>query len=154
MTLMNSLIDSSPLVISSLSLSLHTLFLTPCHLFSVCWFFCYEMVSYNGLRPSNAAEAKIWNFYNGPRWDWYPIRQWPRFLAEAVMKQQIGNKERFSLFLYFVGNGMDPAQAKRVILRMKRFDRSAITHLDYLERNADRYLQRYQVWDELEEKYL
>lgn len=64
--------------------------------------------------------------------------------------------ERFSLFLYLVGNGYDPVKAKNLILWAGKsyFDESAKSHLEYIYRHRDRYLRTYRIWDEFLNKYV
>lgn len=106
-------------------------------------------MTFNYVTPKNRKEAKLWNYLNSAKWDFYPIRIWPRDLAEATLAGTLRNPKRFRMFLYFVGNGMAPKMARESILKlMVAPDADAKRHLEYLEKNIDRYLKLYSYWDE------
>lgn len=104
-------------------------------------------MSYNKVRPQSRAEARIWNTYNN--WDWHPIRVWPKFIAEGVIRQNLTNSSRFALLLYLIGNGMGPEKAEGVIYDIggKNFDYEAKNQIAWLVKNLDQ-LERYKYYDE------
>lgn len=112
-------------------------------------------MSYNGVRPKNKAEAQIWNYFNGEKWDFWKIRVWPKYLAEATIQRKFTNRVRFGLMMYLVGNGMQPWQARGLILYLGqgKIDEEGVRHVMYLEKNIDRYLQQYKYYDERIKKW-
>lgn len=113
-----------------------------------------EGLTLNGLRPTSRSQAKIWNRFSERNFDWYPIKYWPRFLARAVITQRLTYKLRFSLFVYFVGNGIAPRRAREIIESIKDFDESALRHLKNLEDNSDQVMQKYKYFDETLHKWV
>lgn len=106
-------------------------------------------MSYNGVEPSNREEAKVWNFFNDSnRWDWYPIRIWPAFLAKAAMSGVLRNHDRFGLFLYFVVNGLSPQDAVDTIASLTRLDTEANRQLAWLVEHVDDVVKTYKTYDE------
>lgn len=98
----------------------------------------------NGLKPTTRAEARRWNTYNN--WDWFPIRVWPRSIAESVIKENLGDKQRFALFMFLIGNGMDPEMAVQSILDMKEWNEQQQRHIKgWLKRLHT--LTKYTYWD-------
>lgn len=103
-------------------------------------------------RPTTKAEAIIWNRYNHHRmWDWIPITSWPTDLSKAVITRTLGYTTRFRLFVYFVGNGMDPKNARDTIKDMVD-SYAAKQHIDYLYKDLDRNKKKWTYWDERMQK--
>lgn len=75
---------------------------------------------WNRVTPKNSDQAKVLAKYN--QWDWYPIRVWPASIARSVMTRSLGDRERFAVFIFFIGNGMPPSQAVEEILEMKAWN--------------------------------
>lgn len=70
----------------------------------------------NGILPKSRLEAMRYNRYKGYKWDWYPIHVWPRRLATAVVTGKWNKDLELGLFVFLVGNGMEPAKARDVLL--------------------------------------
>lgn len=85
------------------------------------------------IAPRNQFEARIWNKYN-TKFNWIPIRDWPASISRAVISESVGNRQRFEMALYFVGNGMEISKAFKLINDIGRsyFDRAAKSHLAYV----------------------
>jgi len=107
----------------------------------------------NKTRPKTRMEAKIWNRYTSynKSWDFIPITHWPNNLAEATIQKRLKSKDRMQMFIYFVGNGMSPREAREVMLEMGEdyFDKSAIDNIYYLEKNIVQLSKKYDYWDEI-----
>ena len=97
-------------------------------------------------------EAALWNHFNSSKFDWYPIREWPKYIQEMALKEHKNNRERYKLFLFFVGNGMNPYTATiNCMLRDVRpseydrgrkydvypYDHKAMEHFAQLQREAE-----------------
>lgn len=109
-------------------------------------------MSYNHVKPHNPRQSKIWNYYNNSNsWDWYRISIWPENLARALIEEKLTGKIRWQMFLYFVGNGMDPKIAVREMLEMGKeyFDESAIRDVESLPESIGRSDGEYDYWDEI-----
>jgi len=110
----------------------------------------------NNTRPKTKMEAQIWNKYTAynKSWDFIPIYYWPNNLALATIQSRLKSKDRMQMFIYFVGNGMSPRDAREAILEMgvRYFDKSAIDNVYYLEKNIVQLSKKYDYWDELLEK--
>jgi len=63
-------------------------------------------------------QARLRNHFNGQAWRdlFWPLREWPNWAQELALKEHKGNRDRFSLFYFFVANGMDPWQARHAVL--------------------------------------
>lgn len=109
-------------------------------------------MSDQGVRPKTKAEARIWNRYNfNSEWDWIPIVYWPSDLSKAVISNSLSYSTRFRLFLYFVGNGMDPRKARDMVKAMLiKYDHKA--HIDYLYKDLMKNKKKWTYWDENEKK--
>ena len=113
--------------------------------------------TYNYVRPKNKKEVKMWNYYSSDdTWDFIKIRYWPADIARAVIEKKLKYGTRFRVFLYLVGNGMSPNQAKDEVLKMGAdyFDWSAKQHVKNLHRDLNRNMEKWQYWDERERKVL
>jgi len=102
----------------------------------------------NKPKPTTTREAKIWYKYSRhPDWDWRPIWEWPTDLQRAVMRENLNYTTRFRLFVYFVGNGMDPRQARDIVISMctSAKDKEHVRSLfrDLLKKGRD-----WTYWDE------
>jgi len=60
--------------------------------------------------PTNARQARIWNYLNTGE-DFYPIRDWPPYLRALVLSPHRLNRGRFTLFFFLVVNGLEPQEA-------------------------------------------
>lgn len=74
-------------------------------------------------KPKSKQEAVLWNNLNNAStsrfdWDWVPIRDWPIGLQTATVRRKLGRVDRWKLWLFFVGNGMDPIKARKNILML------------------------------------
>lgn len=102
------------------------------------------------VRPDryNRKQVAIWNRYNLPAlWDWIPIHKWPTDIAKAVITETLSYVTRFRLFVYFVGNGMDPVKARDTIKEMvKKYDHKA--HIDGLYKDLYTKGLDWTYWDE------
>jgi len=98
-------------------------------------------------RPETKQQAIIWNRYNWGKWDWFNISEWPTDLSKAVITENLTYSTRFRLFLYFVGNGMEPNEARDKIKSMlkKQPDRD---HIDYLYKDLKKNRNKWTYWDE------
>lgn len=73
-------------------------------------------------RPRNAKEAARWNFFNSSErfvepYSFEPIRNWPwKYQRWVMQRDHLNNEERWHLYLFFVGNGMAPWIAERMVL--------------------------------------
>lgn len=108
-------------------------------------------MNFNGVRPKNQSEARIWNKYNGGSWDWTPIRYWPSDIARAVIGKNLSYNMRFRWYLYLVGNGMDPGHVRDVIkeeLRSQGSNRNNLDHMDQLYNDLDKNQKKWSYWDE------
>jgi len=43
--------------------------------------------------------------------DFFPLGKWPQYLVDMVLKPHKDNRERFTLFYFLVGNGLNPEDA-------------------------------------------
>lgn len=98
------------------------------------------------LRPKTKKEAIQWNKYNGGTWDWFPIRDWPRSIASYVMKQELGDRQRFATFVFFVGNGMPPSAAVSRILEMQSWNRAQRGQIEGWLKRLHKF-NKYTYWD-------
>lgn len=108
-------------------------------------------MKWNGVRPKDNRQTRIWNSWNPPKFDWIPIRYWPSDLAEAVITEKLKNKHRFRLMIYLMGNGVSPDEAKEWLLMMggHYFDNDAVRHINWLANNVDALERKgYTYWDE------
>lgn len=63
-----------------------------------------------GQRPWDQRSARVWNFFNNVS-DWWKISTWPGYLQTMALKEHKSYRDRYRLFLFFVGNGLDPMTA-------------------------------------------
>ena len=94
----------------------------------------------------------MWNKWN--KIDWWPIRIWPKRVAQDVISEKLNNVTRFSLILYLVGNGIHPNEAEDWILEMAGHykDDAAKRQVIWLLRNTTK-LSRFKYWDEIAQEY-
>lgn len=105
-------------------------------------------MNYNGVRPKNQSEARIWNRFNGDSWDWIPIRYWPSDIARAVISKNLNYNSRFRWYLYLVGNGMDPDMAQNVVKGELGSNRGNRDHIDQLRKDLEKNQEKWSYWDE------
>lgn len=105
-------------------------------------------MNYNGVRPKNASEARIWNKYNGGSWDFIKIRYWPSDIARAVISKTLNYQSRFRWYLYLVGNGMDPDMAHDVVHNELVGNRGNQDHISQLRKDLERNQDKWSYWDE------
>lgn len=55
-------------------------------------------------------EARLWNYFAKGD-EFYSIREWPKYLAEMMLLEHKNNRERFTLFFFLTGNGLNPTTA-------------------------------------------
>lgn len=80
----------------------------------------------------------------------FPTAEWPSQFRDLFRLQHRNNRERFTLFLFFTGNGMSPSHARQVMSRFDRnLDAAAQRQLEQLERNTSDpdFWQRYSTYD-------
>lgn len=61
-------------------------------------------------RQLSPREARLWN-YLAIGDEFASIRTWPQFLQEMMLLDHKNNRERFTLFFFLTGNGLNPTQA-------------------------------------------
>lgn len=62
------------------------------------------------VAPLSPREARLWN-YLARGDEFFSIREWPAFLQEMALLEHKNNRERFTLFFFLTGNGLNPTQA-------------------------------------------
>lgn len=112
-------------------------------------------MEYNGVKPKKGSrmEAKKWNYYNSDKWDFIPIRYWPRSIASAVITGRLDYTSTFEWFLYLMGNGMDPEAAKTVIGKEVGFKRDVMDRLTNIKRDLFEKRKEWKYWDETTRRY-
>ena len=93
-------------------------------------------------------EAKKWNYYNSDKWDFIPIRYWPRSIATAVISGRLDYNSTFEWFLYLIGNGMSPENASTVIGKEVGFKRERMDQLTNIKRDLFEKKKEWTYWDE------
>jgi len=71
--------------------------------------------------------TRLWNFLNTSQDLFYPIRYWPLWIQRIALLEHKSGVQRYDLFKYFVGNGVDPVQALRMIIVADVIDGKAIS---------------------------
>lgn len=70
---------------------------------------------------------------------------WPKYIQDMVLKPHKNNRERYTLFFFFVGNGLDPYQAARWTLLIDvrqgtlvlgQYDESARQQMEQMRREV------------------
>ncbi len=74
--------------------------------------------------PSDAREARLQGYFK--KRDWFSYFGWPAWAREAILLEHKPRSQRFNLFYFFVGNGLEPSLAVDWI-------RSKDAHGDYTE---------------------
>lgn len=59
----------------------------------------------------------------------YPSAMWPTWARHMLFKRHKNYHERYTLWLFFVGNGLDPEIARDWIMRWGGYDASAWSHI-------------------------
>lgn len=79
----------------------------------------------------------------------FPIADWPRWAQQTFMKDHKNYQERFALFLFFYGNGLEGKKCIQWILYLGKYDVSAIRHLHNLLKDAenDKLDKNYMYWN-------
>ncbi|AXH74584.1 MAG: hypothetical protein [Cressdnaviricota sp.] len=90
-------------------------------------------MEFNGILPTTQIQAIRFNKYRGRKWDWYPIDYWPRRLASAVINGRFSKDLTLGMFVFLVGNGMDPRQARDTIIREVNGDPELVRKVKYIE---------------------
>lgn len=60
--------------------------------------------------PQDPRQARVANHLNEGDLFW-PLRQWPTYLQTLALSPHRNNRERFTLFSFLTGNGLDPTTA-------------------------------------------
>lgn len=60
---------------------------------------------------STLREKQLWRYLNVVQDDFWPIRDWPLWAQVTMMSHHLGNNEGYTLFCFYVWNGMDPDTA-------------------------------------------
>lgn len=83
-----------------------------------------------------------------------PIENRYKRFRELIAKSALTNKERFELFVYLVGNGLEPELSYRTLLfGYEGWDKEAKRHLKWLFDNVKKLEEKgYEYWDEHEHK--
>lgn len=68
--------------------------------------------NFRDTRHLSREQARWSNYLNKQDW-FYPLRSWPDFLRDLALKCHKNNRERYTLFFFLVGNGLDPQLAGR-----------------------------------------
>jgi len=69
----------------------------------------------------------------------YPVREWPRVYRQMIYGRHLNNQERFTLFLFFVGNGVAPGLAAGLVLFPNaQYDGDAFRQMAFLVNAANR----------------
>lgn len=97
--------------------------------------------------PRNPHELRLWRSYLGAGWDWFPIHMWQWDIQRMAMLPHLPYWERFCVWLFFVGNGMDPSAAADAILARGTYDAEARRRFAGLVARPGHYLSRYRYWD-------
>lgn len=61
-----------------------------------------------------------------------PASEWPRGVLDIFTKLHIKNKDRFTLTVFLLGNGLNPVVIKEYYAMAYAFDKSANTQIDYI----------------------
>lgn len=79
-----------------------------------------------------------------------PIESKYKRARELINSKKLNNKERFELFVYMVGNGLEPELASHVLLfGYHGWDNDAKRHIHWLWQNVVKLEDKeYQYWDE------
>lgn len=97
--------------------------------------------------PQSTVQKNNWNFfeYNA---DFYPIRTWPWGMQRLAMGETIDYTGRFTLWMFFVGNGVDPYIARDWVFHGKRDVKpDAREHVNNLIKNMKKMFETYKYWD-------
>lgn len=88
--------------------------------------------------------------------DLLPLRFWPVAIRKLLSSPTINNNQRFSLFCFLVGNGINPQVVKDRILLPRCRDNDAVRHVNWLVTNAHKYVHKWTYWDvpDSESKYM
>lgn len=98
----------------------------------------------NNGRPRNAAEGRLWNYWNNV--DFYRPHDWPWRVREAALRG--GNRNRLYLYTFLVGNGMAPSVAADAMRGAPwKLDYPARLQLMQFQRDANNLVRRYNYFD-------
>lgn len=70
------------------------------------------MIGARSVANYSREQARWSNYLNKQDW-FFPLRTWPDFLQDLALKCHKNNRERFTLFFFLVGNGLEPQLAGR-----------------------------------------
>jgi len=90
----------------------------------------------------------------GAFWDamdvFVPIREWPRHFRQMMYGRHLNNEERFTLFLFLTGNGLEPSIAAGfVLIPAGDYDMEAMRQMVWLMHAAynGELFDRYRTYD-------
>lgn len=94
-----------------------------------------KVVSDSSKEESEKMRAvRLWNWWNRGQDMFCPMRTWPVYLQEIMLKKHKDCKDRYVLFTFLVGNGVVPSEASECI-RVKDVKYQEILFDDY-DQNA------------------
>lgn len=101
----------------------------------------------NRIVPRTPEEAKRWAKYTGWAWDWYHIGKWPDAIRTAAMKKHKNRSDRFKMFVFFVGNGMNPNIAIERIIADDPVDKAGMDDLLQMFDRIKKNREKITYWD-------
>lgn len=79
--------------------------------------------------------------------DWWPLQEWPNTYKDLLIKPAKNNRDRFALYTFLAGNGMEPREAKNVVMDRKQHDADAERQMNWLVKHNMKVLQKYSTYD-------
>ena len=57
-------------------------------------------------------ETRIIEYLHAAQEDFFPLGKWPAYLIDLILKPHKDNRERYTLFYFLTGNGLNPETAR------------------------------------------
>ncbi len=61
-------------------------------------------------KPIDARQARLINYLHTQDF-FFKLGEWPGYLRDMILQHHKSNRERFTLFFFLTGNGLDPSTA-------------------------------------------
>lgn len=107
--------------------------------------FLRKKKNFKGMEPPEylkemARKARVYTFFSHGI-DFWPIAQWPEYLQEMALKRHKENHERYKLFQFFHGNGLDAVLAIAYLKMMDVRDDGRLIFEPYDATASKQFLQ-------------
>lgn len=79
-------------------------------------------------------------------YDFFPITMWPQWARSLYLKSHKNRVDRFTLFCFLVGNGMEPKAARHCIL-IGQYDNAAHNQMAELVKKGPGGNKNIMYWD-------